>query len=106
MLKFDFNTYVEKYLNRYYYGDLLQRKDAIVKELNNCQMIGWLKDVDLTSLKELEDTATNIKANSKCLVVIGIGGSYLGSYALNEAFKSYFNVTSFPIIYAGISFSS
>lgn len=50
--------------------------------------------------------ANKVKSYSDCLIVIGIGGSFLGSMAVNEALKKYFDTTSFPIIYAGTTFSS
>ena len=44
--------------------------------------------------------------HSECLVVIGIGGSFLGSYAVEKMLSPYFNNYNFEIIYAGTTLSS
>ena len=47
-----------------------------------------------------------VKSNSSCLVVIGIGGSFLGSYAVKEMMGKYFDNDGFEVIYAGTTLSS
>lgn len=67
---------------------------------------GW---IDLpttveTQLNEIENTAKEFRNKIDTLVVIGIGGSYLGARAIFEAIKPYFsnNIKNMPeIIWAG-----
>ena len=44
-----------------------------------------------------------IKNNFDCLVVVGIGGSFLGSYSFDQIFKNSVKDDSFEILYAGIT---
>ena len=53
--------------------------------------IGWVNlpvDYDREEFARIQAAAEKIKANSKALVVIGIGGSYLGARAVVELLKS------------------
>ncbi len=85
MIKFDFPYIVD---NKSYFSQ---------KEVEN-----KLKEYYMTGF----NLANKVKSYSDCLIVIGIGGSFLGSMAVNEALKKYFDTTSFPIIYTGTTFSS
>ena len=52
---------------------------------------GWVNlpvDYDKEEFARIQKAAEKIKANSKALVVIGIGGSYLGARAVIELLKS------------------
>lgn len=54
------------------------------------ELLGWI-DLPLNiqaDLKKINDTANEIKNNSKVLVVIGVGGSYLGARSAIEFLKS------------------
>ncbi len=53
--------------------------------------LGWLtlpEDYDKAEFEEIKKTAEYIRNNADVLVVIGIGGSYLGARAVIEAIKS------------------
>ena len=53
--------------------------------------LGWLNlpsELKSTEIDRIEAAAEKIKSNSEVLVVIGIGGSYLGPRAVIEALKS------------------
>ncbi len=53
--------------------------------------IGWLRlprDYDKEEFARIQAAASRIRENSKALVVIGIGGSYLGARAVLEVLKS------------------
>lgn len=53
--------------------------------------IGWVNlpaDYDREEFARIQAAAEKIKANSKALVVVGIGGSYLGARAVVELLKS------------------
>jgi len=50
--------------------------------------LGWLhlpSEISEQQISEIEDAAAKIKGNTELLVVIGIGGSYLGARAVNDA---------------------
>ena len=106
MIKLDFNTYVKKYIDEDNYKLLINRKDEIIDKFNNCNMIGWTERIDDELINDIKDTANYVKNNFDLMIVIGIGGSFLGSYAFNKMFSRYFNDNNFEVIYAGTSLSS
>lgn len=69
------------------------------------EYLGWLEfcsQVNEVFFQEIEDTAKIIQENSNVLVIIGIGGSYLGSKAIIEALGSHFpEQNQTEVIYAG-----
>ena len=73
-------------------------------KLDEYEMTGWRRKVDV-SLEDIYKKRDEIKRNSQVLVVIGIGGSYLGSKSINDMFSNYFK-SDFEVIYAGYSLSS
>ena len=78
--------------------------------------VGWLElptNYDKEEFKRIKKAAKKIKKESDILVVIGIGGSYLGARAVIESLTSTFNnmlpakQRKFPqIVYAGNNLSS
>ena len=76
--------------------------------------LGWInlpKDYDKEEFDRIKKAAKKIQSDSEILVVVGIGGSYLGARAAIEMLTdSFYNLTSgkkLPkIIYAGNSISS
>lgn len=78
--------------------------------------VGWLNlptNYDKEEFKRIKKAAKKIKKESDILVVIGIGGSYLGARAVIESLTSTFNnmlpakQRKFPqIVYAGNNLSS
>ncbi len=64
--------------------------------------LGWmaLPDIDEQALLQIEETAKNIQ-NFETVVVIGIGGSYLGAKALIDLFTPYFEAPKTEVIFAG-----
>ena len=76
--------------------------------------LGWLNlpvDYDKTEFERIKKAAEKIKSDSEVLVVVGIGGSYLGARAAIEMLTdSFYNLNAgkgIPkIIYAGNSISS
>lgn len=70
--------------------------------------LGWLdwpSKMDETELARIEETARQIREKANVLVVIGIGGSYLGTKAVNELLGSSFGFGETEIIYAGQNIS-
>lgn len=55
------------------------------------EFLGWLKlpeNYDKEEFKRIKETAQQIRSDSDALIVIGIGGSYLGARAVIEALAS------------------
>lgn len=71
---------------------------------------GWVDlvdDLDEDLIKDIQATAKKIRKQSNVLVVIGIGGSYLGAKAAVEYMKPYFQKRkSMEIVFAGQNLSS
>lgn len=75
--------------------------------------LGWLKlptEMNGKVLKEIQDVADNLRKTSEFVVVVGIGGSYLGSKAIIEAlshsFAAFKSKSSPTILFAGQNISS
>lgn len=106
MIKYDFKKYTKDYLTEEEFNEIQLKKTDIIKKLQNSNMAGWTKEIDETIIAKIKETANYIKDNFDCLVVIGIGGSFLGSYAFDKMFRKYFDDDKFEIIYAGTTLSS
>jgi len=64
--------------------------------------LDWASRVAEHFFQEIEETAKKIQDNSNVLVVIGIGGSYLGSKAIIEMLQPHFpDHNQTEVIYAG-----
>lgn len=71
--------------------------------------LGWFDyplKYDKEEFKQIQKSATWIQANCDVLVVVGIGGSYLGSRAFIETIKGLYHDSGMEIIFAGNTFSS
>lgn len=104
MLNFDFKKYNRKYVDeievekynsknaeikeRFYAGDLQQWMDVKT----------YISDDELISIKNM---AKNIRKCAQVLVVIGIGGSYMGSKAIIEALSPLYRKNDTEIIFLG-----
>lgn len=106
MIKYDFKTYTRNYFTEEEYNEVLSKKVDIINKLKNSNMNGWTKEIDAATISKIKETASFIKKNFDCLVVIGIGGSFLGSFAFDRLFRKYFDDDKFEIIYAGTTLSS
>ncbi len=106
MIKFDFKTYVNNYFSSEELTDILNKKKDVINKFSSSNMIGWTRELDQETIAEIKKTGSYIKNNFDLLVVIGIGGSFLGSYAFDKMFRKYFNDDKFEIIYAGTTLSS
>ena len=82
---------------------------------NQEEFLGWLnlpENYDKAEVIRIKKAAQKIQANSDILIVIGIGGSYLGARAVIESLTSSFNALlskeqrKFPLVlYAGNNIS-
>ena len=106
MIKFDFKTYVNNYFSSEELADILNKKKDVISKFSSSNIIGWTRELDQETIAEIKKTGSYIKNNFDLLVVIGIGGSFLGSYAFDKMFRKYFNDDKFEIIYAGTTLSS
>src|SRR5690606_25601749 len=75
------------------------------KEGKGSDFLGWLdwpSTLDEEFLAKVEETAAQIRDNADVLVVIGIGGSYLGAKAVLSALDPYFSKESgLEVLFAG-----
>ncbi len=106
MLKFDFKTMCSKFIDHGEYDELVKKKDEIYKKFNQEYMTGWTKRISTEEISRIKKVANDVRSHSKCLVVIGIGGSFLGSYAVREMLGKYFKKDDMEVIYAGTTLSS
>ena len=100
MIKFDFTSMSN------FNADLLNRRDEVYHKFDESYMIGWTKNIEDSLIDDFIETAKEVKKHSSVLVVIGIGGSFLGSYCVEKALAPYFVDNSFKVIYAGTGLSS
>ncbi len=74
------------------------------------EYLGWLdlpENYDKEEVEKIIEAAKRIRKQAKILVVIGIGGSYLGSKAAIEFLKPYFSRRqNIEVIFAGFNMSS
>ena len=69
--------------------------------------VDWPLNYDKEEYDRIKKAAEKIRKDSEVLVVIGIGGSYLGAKAVIEAMKEYFTTEKqVEIIFAGHTLSS
>ncbi len=106
MLKFDFETYMKKELNN---KDILNEIENIKIKLNNDPLTSWFnldKCINKSILEKIIKTSNYIKNNCDVFIVIGAGGSVLGSRAVIDSLSPYFKKNNPKIIYLGTSLSS
>ena len=63
--------------------------------------LGWLNlPVEITSeqLADIEKTAAELRARTQVMVVIGIGGSYLGARAVIEALQIFYTTNKITVL--------
>ena len=106
MIKFDLGSLSDKFIDKDEYEKLLNCKDEVYTKFDDAYMSGWTKKISDEEINKIISVSNLVKSHSKCLVVIGIGGSFLGSYAVKEMLGNYFGDDKFPIIYAGTTLSS
>ena len=78
---------------------------------NECagnDFLGWFKlpnEIDSLLLNDIQDEANRMMSKIDYLVVVGIGGSYLGAKAIISALKPSFGSSEKEILFAGNSLS-
>ena len=100
----------EEALNQNKENVLKAHKTLVNKTGEGNDFLGWIeypKNYDKEEFARIKKAAEKIRSNSEVLVVIGIGGSYLGAKAVIEALKPYFSTKKdLEIVFAGNSLSS
>lgn len=101
-------TYAEKWC--FCSEEERQKIDAIKKIMNQKQeMLDWLdveSCIDEEEKQKILLLANEIRKEADVFLVIGIGGSYLGSKAVIEALKPYFDKGKPEILFAGYHLSA
>ena len=113
-MKINFNNALINDKDFNYYEDVVKDIHNKLHNSYNSQddFIGWLDlpiNYDKNELEQIKKCAEMIKNNSKYLLVIGIGGSYLGARAVIEALTStFYNLreNSPIILYVGNNLST
>ena len=112
---------VEKTLNFVDREEIFRYKEESKKHLTALhkgtgkgnEYTGWVNlpsKITAAELKDIQETANNLKERVEVLVVIGIGGSYLGAKAVNDALANNFDMLQADnenplVIYAGQNIS-
>jgi len=105
-----------KHLNPYYVNRSKEYED-LVSGINmklhdgsiHSDWTGWLdlpNQITDGTIDRVETTAARIRANSDVLLVVGIGGSYLGSAAGIDMLSNYFEKNDTEVIFVGHNISS
>ena len=106
MLRFDFKTFMSVN-SKDDYNDLIHEiRNKLEKKES---MLDWFDVESTISNKELDkviNVSNYIRKNAEVFLVIGVGGSYLGSKAIIEMFSKYFKKDKVEILFAGFSLSS
>lgn len=79
------------------------------KELQGSDFLGWYnleEMIDKNEVKRIIELAKKIRENYEVLLVIGIGGSYLGAKCVIELVKPYFDRMGLEVIFAGNNMST
>lgn len=104
------NFISEEEIKDYEKKALAARDKLLNKTGDGKEFLGWVdypNNFDQDEFCRIKKAAIKIRQTSDVLVVIGIGGSYLGAKAVCDALKPYFsNEKKLEIIYAGNNLSS
>ncbi len=106
------------YQNALSLEELMQAKPRVIEAYQTLieksgpgnDFLGWLRypeEHDLEEYERIKKAAAKIQKESEVLVVVGIGGSYLGAKAVIEALTPYFKQEKqLEIVFAGHTLSS
>lgn len=94
----------EKEISKYRKELIVAHKNLHEKTGEGSDFLGWVNlKIDVTELEKIKVAANKIRKQSDLLIVIGIGGSYLGARAVIDALSHSFNPKS--VIFAGNNMS-
>lgn len=104
MLEFDLKTYTNKYVTAVDVEDYIEKNNDIKKKFYNGELNHWMNVSTYVSNEELakiKDVSATIRDICDVFVIIGIGGSYMGSKAIIEALSPIYNRKKPEIIFLG-----
>ena len=104
MLEFDFETYNNKYISIDEKASYKDKIDVLKEKFNNEELGHWLNlntYVQKDEFSKIKRVSEDIRNLCDVFVVIGIGGSYMGSKAVIEALSPMYNRTKPEIIFLG-----
>ena len=102
MIKFDFETYMSDKVKID-----LEKKNKLIERLKTEDMAGFINNIiSNDEMNLIKEHAKIVRNNADVLLIIGIGGSYMGSYSIYEMFKNHFKKEKSEIIYIGNDLSS
>jgi glucose-6-phosphate isomerase len=106
MIKFDFSSYMGELPQKDNYHSKIEKIKKILKTERN--MLDWYtidRCIPASVLTDIIETSTYVRRNCDIFIVIGIGGSFLGSKAVIDAINPYFSEKKPEILFAGTSLS-
>lgn len=110
MFKVDFSNTTSQDEARKLQNEAINALEKLLdKSCEGNEFTGWIdlpENFEQKEVDRIKFCAEKIRDNSDVLVVIGIGGSYLGAKAIDYCMKDYFEDESTKIIYAGYQLSS
>lgn len=77
MINFDFNTMVDKFIDSSEFEEMIARREEIYSKFDEAYMTGWTKKIDDKQIEEILRVRDLVLSHSECLVVVGIGGSFI-----------------------------
>ena len=106
--------YVQKFVNEDEMSGIKAQVETAAKVLHDRtglgnDFLGWLDlpvDYDKKEFSRIKAAAEKINKTADVLIVIGIGGSYLGAKSAIEMLKRYFNQPGVEVIFVGNQISS
>jgi len=80
--------------------ETIEKKESMLdwKDISSC--------ISVSELEHIKKTAKQIQQDFDTFIVVGIGGSYMGSKAVIESLKPYFSTPDIEVIFAGYQLSS
>lgn len=109
MIQCDFNKYTSKFITNVEKTKFNKSRKTIIKAFTNEELAYWNNIDTFVSREELNsiiNVANYVKENCEVFIVIGIGGSYMGSKAIMDALLPTFRKSSPEIIFLGTDLSS
>lgn len=88
-----------------YNKKLIKAHEELHDDVENLSKFkGWVElNFEKTEIERIKEVASRIRKNSEFLIVVGIGGSYLGARAVIEALSNNFKASN--VMYAGNNMS-
>ena len=109
MINFDFHKYASKYIKKEDKVEYLEKAREIKSRFVDGDLKYWNRlDTFISSqeLKKIVNMTDYIRSNCDVFVVIGIGGSYMGSKAIIEALSPMYDREGPEIIFLGTNLCS